>query len=208
LVELKIPELSNQSEMSEKQINIKVGMLGDVQVGKTSLMVKYVENRFDEDYIQTLGVSFLEKNYPMDNSDVQISIMLWDLAGQKEFREMLEVVCSDAVALFFMFDLTRKATLHSVKEWYLQSRKYNKKAVPFLVGTKFDKFLELSESEQQEVTLQARKYASIMKSPLVFCSAAAGINIKKLFRLVMCKVFDLQNDIEPITNIGEPIIEF
>jgi GTP-binding protein of the ras superfamily involved in termination of M-phase len=182
-------------------------MLGDVQVGKTSLMVKYVENRFDEDYIQTLGVSFLEKNYPMDNSDVQISIMLWDLAGQKEFREMLEVVCSDAVALFFMFDLTRKATLHSVKEWYLQSRKYNKKAVPFLVGTKFDKFLELSESEQQEVTLQARKYASIMKSPLVFCSAAAGIN-KKLFRLVMCKVFDLQNDIEPITNIGEPIIEF
>lgn len=187
--------------MSKYEISLSL-----TQVGKTSLMVKYVENRFDEDYIQTLGVSFLEKNYPMDNTD--IAIMIWDLAGQKEFREMLEVVCSDAVALFFMFDLTRKATLHSVKEWYLQSRKFNKKAVPVLVGTKFDKFLEMSESEQQEVTIQARKYASIMKAPIVFCSASAGINIKKLFRLVMCKVFDLEVDIEQINNVGEPIIEF
>lgn len=42
----------------KNQINIKIGMLGDVQVGKTSLMVKYVENRFDEDYIQTFVFNF------------------------------------------------------------------------------------------------------------------------------------------------------
>lgn len=138
----------------------------------------------------------------------EISIMIWDLAGQKEFREMLEVVCSDAVALFFMFDLTRNTTLHSVKEWFLQSRKYNKKGISFLIGTKYDKFIELPESEQQEITEQARKYAGIMKAPLVFCSSAAAINIKKLFKLVMVKIFDLPNDIQPITNVGEPIIEF
>ena len=98
---------------------------------------------------------------------------------------MLDLVCNDALAILFMFDLSRKATLHSVKEWYMQSRKFNKKgkiekkkkklkkkneAIPFLVGTKFDKFLELSESEQQEITTQARKFASIMKAPIIFCS--------------------------------------
>ena len=144
--------------MSEKRNNIvvKVGMLGDVQIGKTSLMIKYVENKFDEDYIQvtlyilhffltfffnqTLGVNFLEKKIPFDDAD--INVMVWDLGGQKgilfifflklyfinlEFREMLDLVCNDALAILFMFDLSRKATLHSVKEWYMQSRKFNKK---------------------------------------------------------------------------------
>eukprot|EP01080_Neovahlkampfia_damariscottae_P005068 gene5068-8668_t len=194
--------------MSEKRNNIvvKVGMLGDVQIGKTSLMIKYVENKFDEDYIQTLGVNFLEKKIPFDDAD--INVMVWDLGGQKEFREMLDLVCNDALAILFMFDLSRKATLHSVKEWYMQSRKFNKKAIPFLVGTKFDKFLELSESEQQEITTQARKFASIMKAPIIFCSAAAGINIKKIFKLVISKVFDLPIDVPQIKNVGDPIIEY
>lgn len=46
--------------------------------------------------------------------------------GQKEFMSMMDLVCNDAACLFFMFDLSRKATLHSVKEWFIQSRKYNR----------------------------------------------------------------------------------
>lgn len=82
--------------------------------------------------------------------------MIWDLGGQKEFMSMLDLVCNESVALFFMFDLSRKATLHSVKEWYIKSRKYNKKAQAFLIGTKYDKFLELSEEEQVEITKQVQ----------------------------------------------------
>lgn len=127
-------------------------MLGDVQVGKTSLMVKYINGKFDEDYIMTLGVNFLEKQLTIKNNE--INLMIWDLGGQKQFMSMLDLVCNDSVALFFMFDLSRKSTLHSVKEWYIQSRKYNKKAAPFLIGTKYDKFLELPEEEQEEITTQ------------------------------------------------------
>jgi GTP-binding protein of the ras superfamily involved in termination of M-phase len=107
-----------------------------------------------------------------------------------------------------MFDLSRPSTLQSVKEWYIQSRKYNKKALPFLIGTKFDKFLELPEEEQADITNQARKYAEKMKCPLVYSSAAAGINIKKLFKLVLAKVFDLKPALDIISNPGEPIIEY
>merc|ERR1712176_819266 len=109
-------------------------MVGDSQIGKTSLMVKYVEGTFDEDYIQTLGVNFMEKSISIRNTEVTFSI--WDLGGQKEFVNMLPLVCNDAVAILFMFDLSRKGTLTSVKEWYRQVRKLNQTAVPILVGTK------------------------------------------------------------------------
>jgi GTP-binding protein of the ras superfamily involved in termination of M-phase len=99
-------------------------MIGDSQIGKTSLMVKYVEGRFDEDYIETLGVNFMEKTVELKNTNVTFSI--WDLGGQHEYLHMLPLVCNDAIALLFMFDLSRKSTLSSVKEWYRQARLLNK----------------------------------------------------------------------------------
>lgn len=161
---------------------LKVGMVGDSQIGKTSLMcvsqaptlgfrltfllrrVKYVEGSYDEDYIQTLGpspcsspsprsarltcsshpgVNFMEKTVrpsprtPIDSyielvhpqisiRNTEITFSIWDLGGQREFVSMLPLVCNDAVAILFMFDLSRKSTLNSIKEWYRQARGFNK----------------------------------------------------------------------------------
>lgn len=197
---------SSQNQEDKKEILVKIGMLGEVQVGKTSLMVKYVENKFDEDYIMTLGVNFLEKNLNIKRNPVKV--MIWDLAGQRDFMSMLDLVCSESVALLFVFDLTQKQTLQAVKDWYLQSRKHNKKATPFLIGSKYDKFIELPEDEQASITRLARKYATRMHAPLIFSSAAVGINVKKLFKLILCKIFDIPPNMKQFTNIGEPIFEW
>mmetsp|Transcript_4125 Transcript_4125/g.12557 ORF Transcript_4125/g.12557 Transcript_4125/m.12557 type:complete len:265 (-) Transcript_4125:136-930(-) len=190
----------------KKPITLKVGLLGDSQIGKTSLMVKYVENQFDETYIETLGVNFMEKGVKLRNNPIVFSI--WDLGGQKTFVNMLPIVCKDAVAILFMFDLTRKSTLSSVKEWYRQARGFNKSAVPFLVGTKYDQFADFRKEEQEEITKLARLYASVMRAPLIFCSASASINVQKIFKIVLCKAFDLHCNIAPITGTGEPILEY
>ena len=108
-------QLSNLKTRSKKKVVVKVGMVGDSQIGKTSLMVKYVEGAFNEDYIQTLGVNFMEKSIALRNTEITFSI--WDLGGQQEYLHMLPLVCNDAVALLFMFDLSRKSTLTSVKNW-------------------------------------------------------------------------------------------
>lgn len=70
--------------------------------------------------------------------DILLIFQIWDLGGQREFVSMLPLVSNDAVAILFMFDLTRKATLNSVKEWYRQARGFNKvseeRARAFLAG--------------------------------------------------------------------------
>jgi GTP-binding protein of the ras superfamily involved in termination of M-phase len=150
---------------NKNSVVIKVGMVGDAQIGKTSLMVKYVEGSWDEDYIQTLGVNFMEKTISIRNTEITFSI--WDLGGQREFVNMLPLVCNDAVAILFMFDLTRKSTLNSIKEWYRQGRGFNKTAIPFLVGTKYDHFVNFPREDQEEISNQVCPFECLLLLPLV-----------------------------------------
>lgn len=194
----------SQSSDERNHVIIKVGMVGDAGTGKTSLMVRYVEGNFNEDYIQTLGVNFMEKTISIRNTEITFSI--WDLGGQREFVNMLPLVCNDAVALLFMFDLTRKSTLNSIKEWYRQARGFNKTAIPFLVGTKYDSFSAFAKEEQEEITKQARRFARAMKAPLIFCSTSHAINIQKIFKIILSKAFDLKCTIPEIKSVGEPLL--
>ncbi|KAL3474777.1 P-loop containing nucleoside triphosphate hydrolase protein [Aspergillus californicus] len=192
------------SQSTKNSVVIKVGMVGDAQIGKTSLMVKYVEGSWDEDYIQTLGVNFMEKTISIRNTEITFSI--WDLGGQREFVNMLPLVCNDAVAILFMFDLTRKSTLNSIKEWYRQGRGFNKTAIPFLVGTKYDHFVNFPREDQEEISIQAKRFAKAMKASLIFSSTSHSINVQKIFKIVLAKAFDLKCTIPEIENIGEPLL--
>ncbi|GAA5920964.1 hypothetical protein JCM3775_004027 [Rhodotorula graminis] len=188
----------------KNSVVLKVGMVGDSQIGKTSLMVKYVEGSYDEDYIQTLGVNFMEKTISIRNTEITFSI--WDLGGQREFVSMLPLVCNDAVAILFMFDLSRKSTLNSIKEWYRQARGFNKTAIPFLVGTKYDAYSTFSQDEQEEIARQAKRFSKAMKAPLIFCSTSHSINVQKIFKIVLSKAFDLKCTIPEISDVGEPLL--
>lgn len=195
------PEEKNES------IIVKVGMVGDSGVGKTSLMVRFVEKRFDADYVETLGVNFMEKTLSLPQAEVTLS--LWDLGGERSFLQMLPMVCVDAVAVLFMFDLNQVPTLASIREWYRQVRGLNREALPFLVGCKFDTFVAENTPEQQlAITEQARKFAKAMHAPLVFCSASAGVNVQSLFKLVFERVFGLEPSVKQRSNVGEPILEY
>lgn len=193
-------------EKERPNVTVKVGMVGDAQVGKTTLMVKYVENRLDEEYIQTLGVNFMEKSILLRNTEITFSI--WDLGGHREFLSMLPLVCNDARAILFMFDLSRKSTLTSIKEWYRQARGLNRTAFALLVGTKYDKYVSMSPEEQADTDKDARKFAKAMKAPLVYTSAQESINIQKMFKVILSRVFDLKCTLAKITEDGEPLLLF
>lgn len=167
-----------------------------------SIKAQSIQGIFDEDYLQTLGVNFMEKTISIRNTEITFSI--WDLGGQREFVNMLPLVCNDAVAILFMFDLSRKSTLNSIREWYRQARGFNKTAIPFLIGTKYDHFVNLPIEDQEEITKQARKFARAMRASLIFCSTSHTINIQKIFKIVLSKAFELKCTIPEIVEIGEP----
>mmetsp|Transcript_1486 Transcript_1486/g.5106 ORF Transcript_1486/g.5106 Transcript_1486/m.5106 type:complete len:241 (-) Transcript_1486:296-1018(-) len=195
-------------EAQEPEIIVKVGLLGDAGTGKSSLIVKYVEaRRIDEDYTQTLGVNFLEKSVNVHGTCVAFSI--WDLGGQREFVQSLPLVCNDAAALLLVFDLSRRVTLSSVKQWLREARQLNKSALPVLVGTKYDYFCNFSQEEQRDTTKQARKYAKAMNAPLVFVSSRHSVNVYKLFKIIFARVFGLPCTIPQNSDYRQgPIIEY
>lgn len=139
----------------------------------------------------------MEKTISIRNTEITFSI--WDLGGQREFVNMLPLVCNDAVAILFMFDLTRKSTLNSIKEWYRQGRGFNKTAIPFLVGTKYDHFVNFPKEDQEEISQQARRFAKAMRASLIFSSTSHSINVQKVSQsclaLIVALTFtaDIQN---------------
>lgn len=160
----------------------------------------------DDDYVQTLGVNFMEKTVPVRDTDVVFSV--WDPGSQREFMQSLPLVCSDADAFLFMFDLGRRSTLSSIKRWYRDARATNAAATPVLVGTKYDFFCNLPEEERRETARQARAYARAMGAPLVFCSARHGVNVQTLFRVVTAAVFGAPAGVRESTDFADgPIVE-
>ncbi len=133
-------------------------------------------------------------------------LSVWDLGGQGDNVNMLPLVANDANAILFLFDLNRKQTLIGVKEWYRQARVYSGSAPAFLVGTKFDQFAASDPETISSMTKLAKKFAKAMKAPLVFVSAKDSINVNKLFKIILAKVFNSDCNVQEIKNTGEPLI--
>lgn len=188
----------------KNQVEVQVGLIGDAQVGKTSLMVKYVQNVFDEEYTQTLGVNFLKRKVSIRSTDIVFSIM--DLGGQREFINMLPIASLGSSAIVFLFDLTRPETLSSIKEWYRQAHGLNDSAVPILVGTKYDLFVDLDPDYQEQLSRTSMEYAQVMDAPLIFCSTAKSINVQKIFKIALAKIFSLTLTIPEINEVGDPLL--
>ena len=117
----------------------------------------------------------MEKTISIRNTEITFSI--WDLGGQREFVNMLPLVCNDAVAILFMFDLTRKSTLNSIKEWYRQGRGFNKTAIPFLVGTKYDHFVNFPREDQEEISNQVCPLSTLVV--MFFLTSTLGPSFRK-----------------------------
>eukprot|EP01083_Nonionella_stella_P309989 1099722_1 len=194
-----------------KSVSFKVSVLGDAQVGKTKLLTKYMQSKlscinkqFDTTYIETIGVNTMEKTIQLPFLTVHISF--WELGGQQESISLLPAVCSDSKVIFFVFDLTQKSSLISIKNWYKKSKREKKNFIPFLIGTKFDLFEGSAFSYRTDITLIARTYAQRMKAPLIYCSSAQSMNIRKLFKLLTRNLLNLKPKMKQKTD--DALLEF
>jgi small GTP-binding protein len=94
----------------------KVLVIGDIGVGKTSIIKRYVHGIFSAHYKSTIGVDFALKVINWD-PNTTVRLQLWDIAGQERFGNMTRVYYKEAVGAFIVFDVTRVATFEAVQKW-------------------------------------------------------------------------------------------
>ncbi|XP_031703284.1 ras-related protein Rab-32 [Anarrhichthys ocellatus] len=94
----------------------KVLVIGDVGVGKSSVILRYVNKRFHETYKASIGVDFALKTIEWDAKTV-VRVQFWDIGGQERFRKMSRVYYKGAMGAVVVFDITNSSTLEAASEW-------------------------------------------------------------------------------------------
>jgi len=116
---------------------LKVIILGEPGVGKTSLVRRFGGEAFAENSISSLGSDFIEKSYNVGEQVIQVQ--LWDTGGGERFRAMTTSFYRAAVLVFLVYDITNKATLEQINIWVSQLQKFVYGDITkFLVGNKLD----------------------------------------------------------------------
>jgi len=133
-------------------LQIKLLMLGDSQVGKTCLIARYTNNNFDFSsvvYITTLGVDFKNKIVDIEGTIVKLSI--WDTAGQERFRSITNSYCRGAHGVMLVYDITDRETFTNVTHWITVIQEHADAGINIvLVGNKCD----LDDYGQRQVSYQ------------------------------------------------------
>lgn len=188
------------TDSSSDLVRLKVCLLGDCSIGKTTFLSKYAGGGREE------VMNPVDKTLSVQGA--RISYRMWEVTGDDSSMSNIAAPCQDSVAMLFMFDLTSRCTLKSVITWYQQARKYNQTAILVLIGTKFDDFVQLPIDLQWTIASQARAYAKALNATLFFSSATYNINVNKVFKYITAKLFNLSWNLERNLIIGEPTIDF
>ncbi len=124
-------------------------------------MVKYIEDKFDEEFIETLGLNVMEKSFELKNCIANLQI--YHLGGQRQFAELMPTALEGTKAVIFAFNLIQKQSLNSIKRWYKDARKLTKVFKPILVGTNYDLFEQKDSPYKAEICKMPRDMIKMMK---------------------------------------------
>lgn len=160
------------------QAKHKLVFLGDIYVGKTSIINRFMYESFDTNYQATIGIDFLSKTLYLDDRTVRLQ--LWDTAGQERFRSLIPNYIRDSSVAVIVFDITNKQTFINCEKWVedVKNERGNE-AVIVLVGNKIDK------AEERAVTVEeAEAKAKGFEAVYIETSAKTGDNVKQLFKQI------------------------
>ncbi|KOX68320.1 Ras-related protein RABF2a [Melipona quadrifasciata] len=133
----------------------KVVVLGSQGVGKTSIVKRYIEKKFNEHLNPTIGALFFSCN--LDIEDARVMLMIWDTAGQERFRSMAPMYYRKANAAMLVFDLTQYSTFVAMKRWVEELQKnVEETMVLAVIGNKLD-LMEERKVDAEEARVYARK---------------------------------------------------
>ena len=153
----------------KNDLTFKILILGDSNVGKTSLLLKFTDNIFNETYITTIGVEYKEKEITLDN--IKYKLNIWDTAGQERFKSITKNFFKSADGIIFVYDITKKSTFDNIKNWLIEAENKTIDYKSIIVGNKID----LEKNRQVSYDYG---YNLANKKNYLFLETSAKIDIK------------------------------
>ena len=134
----------------------KIVLVGDAGAGKTCIISRYVNDRFDKTQMSTACPSLCNKSVFYSNYNKTINIDIWDTAGQEIYRSISKLFYNGASIGILVYDITNKKSFDSLKEYWYKELKENTDngVIFFLVGNKVDLFESEQVNEQEAKELQ------------------------------------------------------
>lgn len=159
-------------------IRYKLILFGDEQVGKTSLVNRFVNDKFEEDYISTLGYNVYEKRFPF--GDYIVSLMIYDVGGQERFAELRKRYAEGANTAILVYDITNEESYNNIEKWAQELYRYVG-PLPFIVlGNKRD----LAEERKIDVFNGEKMCIDTGAVTFLETSAKTGENVERAFQIL------------------------
>jgi len=166
---------------------LKVLLTGAAAVGKTSLVQRFIKNRFAANYKLTVGVDILTKDVEFRLGEIA-TLSIWDIGGQQRFEFIRSTFYKGAAGALLVFDLTREQTYSEIRKWLTEIRQFAGENIPFvLIGNKADLLEDVGEVIDRN---DARNFAEKEGSIYIETSAKTGINVDQAFTELTRRIID------------------
>ncbi len=173
------------AKLPKGNFNVKLILLGDGNVGKTSMTYRFVENQFKTNYIATLGTNILRKTQILNNDSI-VNWIIWDLGGQDAYESYRKKFYAGASAAFMVFDKTNPTSFTNLEAKWLKemaSGSIDPKTMPVVVVANKIDLADQIKVPTDDVVAFACKY----QFDFVETSAKTGANIEEAFQLLAYK---------------------
>ena len=178
--------MSTEEVKELREFVYKIVILGEAAVGKTSLLNRFCEDSFNEDYKPTLGANIIRKDVNLEEANTKIRLIMWDLAGQEKYNVIRSMYFQGCEGALLVYDVTRYNTFDNIKSrWLRDFKKYiRKEGVYVLIGNKID-----LTDERVVPTEKGKALAEgINASNFIETSAKLGENIEEAFLLLVKQI--------------------
>ncbi|CAK1588715.1 unnamed protein product [Parnassius mnemosyne] len=155
--------------------NFKVVLLGEGCVGKTSLLLRYIEDKFNDKHLTTLQATFLNKKLNINGKRINLSI--WDTAGQEKFHALGPIYYRNSNGAILVYDITDEDSFVKVKNWVKELKKMlGSDIVLIIAGNKID-----LEHERTVPLEEAESYSTMVGAKHYYTSAKLNQGVEELF---------------------------
>ncbi len=170
------------------RFTFKIVGAGDGGVGKTTLMHRYLEDRFIADTMVTVGVEIFHHTVKYSENTI-CDLQLWDFGGQEQFRFFQEKFVRGASGALLLFDLTMMKSFINLKEWLKVLRGDNPKFPILLIGSKFDLTEKISVSDEDITNfVKENDFIGFLKA-----SSKTGYNVNESFKALTTAVLKFKS---------------